>query len=372
MTESSIESQILSTLELLHYCRRFEGALFAFSFQKAEHCAALLMDLRVLLAARIRQVLFCPADQKIIQSLASWSKSGDRFKVIEASDAEILSDTFTSVIGSVLATGQAVVVARKDTTSGGTADYSHDGRVFSVAAALGATKVFFPIEGSGLVVDGTLRGYPTNQQVREALSADVSLNLAREWVSFLIDHQEKHGIDVVLVQARRGAIFEEVFTHAGSGTLFTKEYPNVLRAATEEDVRDIMALLQPYVAEGWLKPVREEDLLATIRTFKVFSVNGQIVCAAALKDYGEFSELTKLCTLPRFQARGRAGELVRALLEEARQRGKRGVFALTVQTYVGDFFERLGFMAVERDALPEEWKRGYDFSRPSRAFLYPL
>ncbi len=80
----------------------------------------------------------------------------------------------------------------------------------------------------------------------------------------------------------------------------------------------------------------------------------------------------KLCTLPRYQARGRARELVRAILDKARQDGKRAVFALTVQDYVAEFFERLGFRQVPRESLPPSWQAGYDFSRPSRAFLHSL
>ena len=61
-----------------------------------------------------------------------------------------------------------------------------------------------------------------------------------------------------------------------------------------------------------------------------------------------------------------------AALEEARKRGKSSVFALTVQSYVGEFFERLGFQPVERETLPKEWQAGYDFSRQSKAYLYSL
>ena len=56
---------------------------------------------------------------------------------------------------------------------------------------------------------------------------------------------------------------------------------------------------------------------------------------------------------------------------EAEKRGKVSVFALTVNSYVADFFERVGFKPIERESLPAEWRAGYDFSRNSRAFVYP-
>ncbi len=368
VTIPSIDSQLLSTLELLHYSRRFENSLFSFNFRDPEHCAALLMDLRVVLAARIKQVLFCPLDTKLTKTLALWRKCGDRFVVIKPTEQELFSDVVRARISDELQAGNAPVVAVPVTAAA--RRHEVEQRSMELAVSLGARKIFFPGSEAGLTVDGVLKGYPTNQQIRDAISSGAVLNISPERLEFLIAQQEQYGVDIVLVQARRGAIFEEVFTHGGSGTLFTKEYPNVLRAAKEEDVRDIMALLQPYVAEGFLKAVTEEELLTTIRAFMVYSVNGQIVCAATLRDFGDSCELAKLCTLPRFQARGRARALVRALLEQAQKKGKRSVFALTVQSYVGDFFEKLGFAPVDRRELPEEWKNGYDFTRPSKAYRY--
>ena len=370
--DTFVESQILSTLELLHYCRRFEESLFVFSFKKAQHCSALLMDLRVLIAARIKQILFCPVDSELLQLFYSWSKSGDSFEIIRGNHSEFSSGDFKARISEALKSRLAVVVAYECNNESSASDAQIDAQVFKLARELKAAKVVFPTSEPGLVIDGSFKGYPSIEQVRTALSSGATMNLPAEWISCLIDEQERSEIDLVLVEARRGAIFEEFFTHAGSGTLFTKEYPNVLRAAEEGDVRDIMALLQPYVAEGSLKQVSEDEIFANIRSFKVFSVNGQIVCAAALKDYGDSCELTKLCTLPRFQARGRARALVRALVDEAKQMGKSFVFALTVHGYVGDFFERAGFVSIDREELPEEWKGGYDLSRPSKAYIFSI
>ena len=91
-------------------------------------------------------------------------------------------------------------------------------------------------------------------------------------------------------------------------------------------MRDIMAMMQPYVEEGSIKAVSEDTLLKSIPNFTVYSVNDQIVAAATLIDHGDCYELGKLCTLPRYQARGRARDLVKALQEKTRVDGKRGVF----------------------------------------------
>ena len=368
----SVDSQILSTLELLYYCRRFQNSVFAFLFKEHSHCEQLVMDLRVLQAAGIRQVIVCPDDDGLVSALETWNRAGDKFVVIEVAGAEIGSEALLSRLNSELSAGCSPFVALQDMPEDLVTRQALEGRIIECLASLGCSKVFFPAEEPGLVVDGVFKSYPTLDQVQEALAHGAKLNLPAERVRFLIDQQQLHDIDLVLVEARRGSIFEEVFTHAGSGTLFTRDYPNILRAATEGDVREIMAIMQPYVAEGALKPVTEEELLGTIRSFMVYSVNGQVVCAAALKPYGDSCELAKLCTLPRFQARGRARALVRALVDEARKQGKRSIFALTVQPYVGEFFERLGFTQVARETLPEQWQSGYDFSRPSKAYRMDL
>jgi N-acetylglutamate synthase-like GNAT family acetyltransferase len=330
------------------------------------------MDLRVLLAARIRQIVFCPADEALEHTLDTWNRSGDAFTVISATPAELATSAFHERLRVELERGNAPIVTIAELAHEGAVREQVETAVISSAVDLGAKKIFFPGAQEGLEIDGKFRSYPTVTQVREALESGALLNIPRKRIEFLIDQQELHGVDVVIVEAKRGEIYEEVFTHSGSGTLFSREYPNILRPAREGDVRDIMAIMQPYIAEGSLKPVSEEELLRLMRTFMVYSVNDQIIAAGALIEYGDSFELAKLCTLPRYQARGRARALVRALLDEARFRGKRSVFALTVQGYVGEFFERLGFQPVERETLPGEWKAGYDFTRQSKAYRYWL
>ncbi len=330
------------------------------------------MDLRVLQAAQIRQVIFAPYSQKLVEALKTWNRSGDRFAIYECSGADLGSAAFIERVSAELNTGFSPVIAIKDMPLDRSAVTALHGDIVASMVDLGCKKVFFPGSESGLQINGVFRSYPTIAQLKEGLSGGAEFNISPHDVAFICDQQERYGIDFVIVKARRGAIFEEVFTHAGSGTLFTSEYPNILRAANEGDVRDIMAIMHPYIVEGALTPVTEEELLRVIRCFMVYSVNGVIVCAAALKHFGDLCELAKLCTLPRFQARGRARDLVLALVNEARALGKAGIFALTVQSYVGEFFERLGFKEVPRESLPEEWLKGYDLSRPSRAFIMQL
>jgi amino-acid N-acetyltransferase len=365
-----VDAQMLSALELLHYCKRFENSLFAFLFERPSQCSEVLMDLRVLMAAQIRQIIFCSSDPSLAPMLATWNRSGNRFSILETRIEDLNTKVFLDKVQADVTAGNAPFITITDLPESGEARKEAESKIVQSAVTLGAEKIFFPGGQPCLTINGKNRTYPTITEVREALARGDSFNISRERLEFLVEQQELHGVDLVLVEARRGSIYEEVFTHAGSGTLFTREYPNILRSADESDVRDIMALMQPYIAEGSLKPMREEEVLAIARSFTVYSVNGQIVAAAALINYGDSCELAKLSTLPRFQARGRARALVRAILDRAKEEGKRSVFALTVQPFVGEFFERVGFKPVPREELPEEWRAGYDFSRDSKAYLY--
>jgi len=365
-----IDSQMLSTLELLHYCQRFRDRLFAFSFERSEFCEELLIDLRILHAAGIRQVLFCATDPGLVTKLELWNRSGYRFSIVEACCDDLKTAAFIGELQRELGEGNVPFVALKNFPGQETLQLEAQRNVMHCAVALGARKVFFPGPVAALEINQRVRSYPSQAEIQAALEGKESANVSQQRLQFIAEQQQLHLVDMVIVAAQRGDIYREVFTHAGSGTLFTRAYPNILRPAGEKDVRDIMAIMQPYVEEGSIKPVSEEALLASIRSFTVYSVNDQIVAAATLIQYGDCYELGKLCTLPRYQARGRARDLVRALLERAQEEGKAGVFALTVQDYVGDFFVRMGFQPVARESLPEAWRQGYDLSRPSQAYYF--
>jgi N-acetylglutamate synthase-like GNAT family acetyltransferase len=367
-----VENQMLSALEFLHYMRRFRDSLFVFMCRTSDYCSALLTDFRVLRAAGIKQVIFSTHDDHLVSQVENWNLSGETFTVVDSSLEALKDGSLSMTIRRELGRGLSPLIFLNTLPQSESEWIECDELVVQCAALVQAKKVFFPGPERGLEVNGKFRSYPTTEWLRECLRDGAHFNLPRVRVESIVSVQERFGLDVVLVQGRSGVVYEEVFTHGGSGTLFTQEYPNILRHAVESDVRDIMALMQPYISDGSLKATSEEEVLRMIRSFMVYSVNDQLVAAGTLIEYGKAFELAKLCTLPRFQARGRARELVRALIEEGRSRGKETIFALTVNDYVGAFFERLGFVPVERESLPEDWRKGYDFSRPSKAYQYNL
>ena len=163
-------------------------------------------------------------------------------------------------------------------------------------------------------------------------------------------------------------LFREVFTHLGSGTLFSEDYSNVFRQASLSDARDIALLMRPYIRSGAVLPINEDDVAGNINSYFLYSVNEQVVAAARLIDYGKAYEIGKLVTLPRYQRKGRARKLIKQLLEKAAADGKEYIFSLTTEERMGDFFESCGLKEIDRSQLPADWKTGYDLKRPSRAY----
>jgi N-acetylglutamate synthase-like GNAT family acetyltransferase len=362
---------MLDAMELLHYSERFAGQLFCFYFESSKNCRDLLTDLRVLHAAKIRQVLFCDADRALLKRLDLWNKSGHSFLVLELEDQENLqSASFMGRVQRSLSAGHLPLIMLPTLPRDANLQFLLKSQVIHCAVALGATKVFFPGPLSNLEIAGKTISCPSSVHLEKALANPDMVNVPQEQLKFFVEQQRLHGVEIVWVDDQRGAIFSEVFTHSGSGTLLTTDFPNILRPAEESDVMGILAIMQPYVKAGTLKKMTEDELLSQIRCFTVFTVNEQIVALAALIEYGDCLELAKLCTLPRYQARGRARKLVRELQRQAREAGKRGLFALSVNGNVGDFFLQMGFDACAREELPECWQEDYDFDRPSRAFWY--
>lgn len=360
-----VDARMLSALELLHYSERFSGQLFAFGFESSRDCEELLVDLRVLHSASIKQVLFCAADQTLLRKMELWNRSGHRFKKFEAGFQELLTPAFIGQLQRALGDGALPLVVLEQA---GPVDVKS--AIIHCSVALGARKVFFPGPLANLRLGGRVASCPTPEELDEALAGEVESNLEPSALEFLVQQQRQHQVELVMLAAKRGSIFREVFTHFGSGTLFTSQFASVLRPAVETDVRDILAIMQPYVNDGSIKPMDEDELLGLIRCFTVFTVNEQIVALAALIEHEDCYELAKLCTLVRYRARGRARHLVEILQHKTREAGKRGLFALTVHDYVGEFFVQAGFEACPRESLPASWQARYDMSRPSQAYWF--
>ena len=87
---------------------------------------------------------------------------------------------------------------------------------------------------------------------------------------------------------------------------------------------------------------------------------GAVVGAAGVERYGRFGLLRSVVTAPGRRGHGIADTLVRNRLAWASTEGLEGVYLLT--TTAAEYFPRLGFERVERDAVPIEIRESREFT----------
>lgn len=176
----------------------------------------------------------------------------------------------------------------------------------------------------------------------------------------------------LITRRAEGALLQELFTHAGVGTMITADTVERLRPARIEDVRGLLSLIEPLEADGVLVKRSRELIEAEIGNFMVVEHDGVIVGCAALYPYpddksGEFACLAVADT---YRDAGYGERLLKACEERARSLRLRRVFALT--THAAHWFLEQGFRVADVKALPEQRQALYNWKRGSKVFLKRL
>ena len=126
----------------------------------------------------------------------------------------------------------------------------------------------------------------------------------------------------------------------------------LLRRARVDDVPGIAAVMADYVAQGVLLPRPVSELFQCVREFWVAEQDGQIVATAALRLlWRDLGEVRSLAVRPDSHGKGLGAALVEAVVADARSLGLPRVIALTREV---QFFERSGFVVVQREGLPRK------------------
>jgi N-acetylglutamate synthase-like GNAT family acetyltransferase len=163
-----------------------------------------------------------------------------------------------------------------------------------------------------------------------------------------------------------GALSDELFTYAGSGTFYSPEgYTEVRRLALDEFAA-AENLIQHGVEEGYLLSRSEREIEVTLTNgFGAFIEGRYLAGICALLPYPEdgAGELSSIYALTRFLGEGVGAHLLRHAVECAQAEGLRYVFACTTSQRVEAFFLRSGFRSASQDELPaSKWER-YDPDR---------
>ena len=117
--------------------------------------------------------------------------------------------------------------------------------------------------------------------------------------------------------------------------------PFIVRHATVDDVNNLDAFIEPFVAQGRLLPRTRDELEDLTENGFLAEVEGRIVGFAALEIYStKLAELRSLAVSSEFQGRGVGKALVQACVELARTKH---VFEVMAITSSDEFFQRCGF-----------------------------
>ena len=126
----------------------------------------------------------------------------------------------------------------------------------------------------------------------------------------------------------------------------------VVRRATLADVEEMHALINHFAGEGLMLPKSRNKLYQNIRDFFVAEKGATFAgCCALHIIWSDLGEIRSLAVKEEYQSNGVGRRLAEAALLDAQALRLPRVFALTYQKA---FFERLGFVEVEKATMPQK------------------
>jgi amino-acid N-acetyltransferase len=259
--------------------------------------------------------------------------------------------------------------------------YSATGEVFnlawedvaeSVAVALRADKLLMytdrlPADNKGEVISELTADEAAALAGKKAAGLTPAAARALEHLARAVESGVSRGH--LVTRRAPGSLLLELFTHAGVGTMITADAVEKLRPARIEDVRGMLALIEPLEAEGTLVKRSRELLEAEIGNFLVVEHDARIVGCAALYPFPDdkSAEFACLAVAAEYRDAGYGERLLKSCEERAKSLRLRKIFALT--THAAHWFLEQGFRAAPVDALPERRKTLYNWRRGSKVFL---
>jgi amino-acid N-acetyltransferase len=257
--------------------------------------------------------------------------------------------------------------------------YSTTGEVFnlawedvaeSVAVALKADKLLVYTDRLPADRKGNIISELTAEEAATISGKKTDLTPAASQALEHVARAVKSGVGRGHLVTRRteGSLLQELFTHAGVGTMVTAATTEKLRPARVEDVRGMLTLIEPLEAEGLLVKRSRELIEAEIGNFLVVEHDGVIVGCAALYPYPDdkSAEFACLAVADGYREAGYGERLLLACQERAKGLKLRKVFALT--THAAHWFIEQGFRPGDVATLPSQRQALYNWRRGSKVF----
>lgn len=125
-----------------------------------------------------------------------------------------------------------------------------------------------------------------------------------------------------------------------------------IRKAKVKDVKTIHSFINKFAKKDEMLPRSLNEIYENIRDFFVCAEKGKIKGTAALHVLWEdLAEIRSVAVVEEYQGKGIGKKLIEQCLKEARLLGVKRVFALT---YNPEFFRKLGFEYIDKNALPQK------------------
>jgi len=123
-----------------------------------------------------------------------------------------------------------------------------------------------------------------------------------------------------------------------------------VRGAKISDAKTIYSLINSYAERDKMLFRSPADIYKNLQTFTVAELDGKVVACCALEIvWSDLAEIKSLAVEESNKGSGVGKILVTDVVEQAGKLGVQKVFALTLEP---DFFEKLGFQKIDKDALP--------------------
>lgn len=344
--DSDISEQMLSSREILYYVNKFKNKLFFIFLQEKNDFFELEEDLELLRASGLNCLVFAP----------SFSESdANTFNYKYLDNKNTISKNLSGFN----------IFSYKN-------NFINRLKVFKIMLEISINfdveKIFILSEWKGISYK---KKYFSNLTYSEFFGLNITeTNIPNSYFKLISLYRDEYKGDIVVLGNKRGSIYQETFTHKGSGTLVTDKLEEGIRKAKESEVSDILFLLYPHFKNKSILSISRNEIFKNLDNFYVYHCNNRIVSAACLKSYGDYYELSKICSLPRYQGKRRAFELVKHVLIQAFQNNNiKAVFSLSNVDKMHDFFMQFNFKEVLKTELPDQWKLQYDMTRESKAFM---
>ena len=132
------------------------------------------------------------------------------------------------------------------------------------------------------------------------------------------------------------------------------------RKATFDDIEPIFDLINGYATDGMMLARSRNTLYESIRDMIVaVDDDGSLIGVGSLHMiWDSLAEVRSMAVAPHMTRRGIGQEIVKRLIEDGKTFGVKKFFTLT---YKPKFFEKLGFIVIQKEQLSQKvWKECID------------